>query len=109
MMEKMEKPLAKFIRCGICRESVPGAIRALNQHKAEKHPEVRARMRASRKTREARRGVSMNYCQDCSKFVSLEPGDPAGDEAYGVRLVLLCGACSMELHEATVAILDELL
>lgn len=66
------------------------------------------------------RGVSMNRCTSCGKFVSLEPGEPedqgltlevekaAADYEHevhlngSVRLTLNCADCSDELAETTV-------
>lgn len=73
---------------------------------------------AKRKGRKPR-GVSMNRCSQCNKFVSLEPGEPedqglevsveksAADYEHdvflngNVRLTLNCADCATELAETT--------
>lgn len=65
------------------------------------------------------RGVSMNHCAQCRKFVSFEPGEPEdqglqvtvevveGERSHEVslsgcvRLTLTCADCSAELAETT--------
>lgn len=93
--------------CGICGQAIAGAIRDLNQHKAQAHPAERAAMRAQRKAR-LHRGVSINRCESCGKFVSLEPEhedngldvDEEGNITGSVRLLLNCGECGSELASA---------
>jgi len=96
------------MKCGLCQQQVPGGMRDLNQHKAERHPEERQAMRAQRKAR-MRPGVSMNRCNDCSKFVSLEASEPEcnqididedGNIEAEVRLILTCSDCAGEMHES---------
>lgn len=98
------------MKCGLCDVEVPGKVRELNQHKAEAHPAERQATRARRKARVARRGVSMNRCDSCNSFVSLEPSEPQEDNADvepggtvsgSVRLSLQCGSCSGEMAEAS--------
>mgnify|MGYP001574930305 FL=1 len=101
--------------CGICNTRVAGGIRDLNRHKADKHPAERDAMRAKRKARVARRGVSMNHCQSCTKFVSLEPGEPEdngidtdeeGNISGSVRLSLVCADCGQDMAESEVTLED---
>ena len=101
------------MECGICQQEIDGKVRALNQHKQQAHPEIRDAMRQKRRAK-SRRGVSMNYCQQCGKFVSLEAGEPEEqsieltDESIvgAVRFVLSCAECSQEMHEATVEVAE---
>lgn len=104
---------AQSIKCGLCQESVPGAVRELNRHKAEKHPEERAAMRAQRKAR-LRRGASINRCESCGKFVSLEANtedngiyvDNEGTISGSVTINLDCSDCSGTLATVEVSIED---
>ncbi len=91
------------MKCGLCQQEIEGKVRELNRHKQEAHPEERNAMRQKRK-----RGVSMNYCPACTKFVSLEAGEPEdqgvdlneGSVSGSVRMALCCADCSQEMHEA---------
>jgi hypothetical protein len=103
------------MKCGICDTQIEGKVRALNIHKAAAHPDIREAARKRHKSRATGRGVSMNYCPSCQKFVSLEPGEPEDqgvditDNSISgqIRLVLTCSGCSQELHESTVEVEEE--
>lgn len=105
----------RITRCGLCSDSVQGAVRELNRHKAVAHPIERKAARDKRKARVANRGVSMNRCESCGTFVSLEPGEPEendisvdeeGNISGSVRMSLNCGSCGGELAETEAEIAD---
>lgn len=111
----MQTQIGKTIKCGLCSEIITGSVRDLNRHKGEKHPEERAAMRARHKAQARRGGASINHCESCSKFVSLEISEPEdngvdvdeeGNISGSMRLTLNCVDCSTELAETELSIED---
>lgn len=103
---KAEKRAGATRTCGECGQVIQGMTRELNRHKKEMHPEAAAKIKRAARTRG---GAQINRCESCSKFVSIEVGEPEdggievdeeGTISGSVRLVLNCGECGGELGGA---------